>query len=100
MGAAGPNYVLVRNEDGPGNVQTIDLKPVGLTFSLQNIGPNQGSNLGQVTLTVLGTGFAPDDGAVLQNGAGASRVAKSVFFKNPNKLFATFDLTGLETGGS
>ncbi len=98
LGRSGTHYVLVRNPDPAGHMQTIDLTPVTLAFSIQNIVPNRGSHRGQVTVTVAGAGFTPMDGVVLQNSEGAARPAQRVLFKDSNKLFATFDLTGLAIG--
>ena len=59
--------------------------------------PKQGANIAQVTLLLKGAGFTPDMNVLLSKGGNS---IEAVFYTStkPNEAFATFDLTGVETG--
>ena len=95
---AGPYYVLIRGRDGASTVQSFSLSVRQAGFEVRSVGPNHGSNLGQTTVTVEGSGFTPASVVKLIAPNGFERTASSIAYQNSNSLFATFDLTGLAVG--
>ncbi len=91
---AGSYYVLAYGNIS--NDYTIEAEV--LDFSLLDIGTDSGSNVGQVTTTVLGAEFTPETEVSLVLADGSDRPAAKVVWKDNAELWATFDLEGLEPG--
>ena len=94
---AGSYYVLVQGREGAATPQSFTLTPRLAGFEIRAVAPNQGSNLGQTTITVTGSGFTNTSTVSLVSG-GVTRVATNVMFQASDTLFATFNLTGLSPG--
>jgi RHS repeat-associated protein len=93
---AGPHYILVHGRQGAGGGQGFSLLAETIPFALTSSSPGLGSNAGNVTLTIRGTGFSPDASISL---SGPSSVnATTITYASPNTLFATFDLAGKPDG--
>lgn len=94
---AGAYYVLLQGLEAAAAPQSFTLTPRLATFEVRSLTPNHGSNTGQATFTITGSGFTANSTVSLVSG-GAVRAAKSVYFKDSTTLSATFDLTGLNAG--
>ncbi|MDB5337904.1 MAG: repeat-associated core domain protein, partial [Planctomycetaceae bacterium] len=92
---AGPYYVLILGREGASTAQSFTLSSRQAGFEVRSIGPNHGSNQGQTTITVTGSGFTPDSVVKLIAPNSTTRTATTVTYRDSNTLFATFDLTGL-----
>ncbi|MDB5390623.1 MAG: repeat-associated core domain protein, partial [Planctomycetaceae bacterium] len=92
---AGPYYIVILGREGAPTPQSFTLNARFAGFEVRNIGPNHGSNIGQATITVKGSGFTPDSVVQLIAPNTLTRTALSVSYRDSNTLFATFDLTGL-----
>ena len=97
-GAAGPYYILVHGTTQDA-VRGFDLTATARTgvFEVRSISSNRGSNVGQATTILTGSGFTLDAVVNLVASDGSLRPA-TVALKDGNTLFATFDLTGLAAG--
>ena len=101
-------YILVQSRAGSGTGQPFSITVNELGLQVLAIAPNQGSNSGQNTVTVYGSGFSPNTIVSLVGPDGTERTAIRVDLINttlmesplvlPPGLLATFDLTGLEPG--
>lgn len=78
--------------------QNYTLRAELLGFRLLSVSPNHGSNAGQVTLAVQGSGFSGATTVSLTKAGGPTRAASSVSFVDPNHLNAAFNLAGLAAG--
>ncbi|MEF8730116.1 MAG: Calx-beta domain-containing protein [Accumulibacter sp.] len=67
-------------------------------FSIREVTPDRGSNRGQVTLSLDGVDFAPNDIVRIVASDGTERAATQVRYVDSGELWATFDLQGLTTG--
>ncbi|HUU84812.1 MAG TPA: RHS repeat-associated core domain-containing protein, partial [Phycisphaerae bacterium] len=94
----GSYYVLLHGRQGAGAGAAFDITAEDLTFEVQSVGPDHGSNLGQATLTISGSRFTVDAIPTLLASDGTERPASRTWWKDANTLWATFDLTGLATG--
>jgi len=97
-GTAGPYYILLHGREGAGSGAAFSLTAQPLTFAVNGVSPDHGSNVGRATATLTGSGFTPETGVRLTTSGGVSRPAVQVVVKDSNTLFATFDLTGLSPG--
>ncbi|MEO8495611.1 MAG: hypothetical protein ABI614_11115, partial [Planctomycetota bacterium] len=95
---AGSYYVLLRGREGAATPQSFMLAARLATFEIRGVGPDHGSNLGSVTITVNGSGFTPEAAVSLVAPGGGTRAATTVRFRDPETLFASFDLAGLGNG--
>ena len=68
------------------------------TLSVSKITPDDGSNLGNVTLTIDGAQFNADEQVSVIAVDGAVRTASEVRWVSGSTLWATVDLVGLATG--
>ncbi len=93
----GAYYILIQGQPGAGSGQSFTLSAIVSPFAITSVGPVQGSNAGQVTLTVMGAEFTSQT-VVQLNGPGGTVAASTVQFQNDTTLYATFDLTGLTPG--
>jgi RHS repeat-associated protein/uncharacterized repeat protein (TIGR01451 family) len=98
-GAAGPYFILLHGTTVDA-VRAFDLTATARTnvFEVRSVSPKRGSNVGQATTTLIGSGFSLDTSVSLIAGDGSLRTATQVTLKDGNTLFATFDLTGLAPG--
>jgi RHS repeat-associated protein/uncharacterized repeat protein (TIGR01451 family) len=96
-GPAGAYYVLLHALAGASTGQAFSLDAESGSFALNAVSPNQGSNAGQATVALTGSGFSPTMTASLRAGS-VSRNATRITFQDSGTAFATFDLTGLATG--
>lgn len=92
---AGTYYVLAYGDDVPGTPANYEIEAEILDFSVQDISTKRGSNRGQVTMTISGAKFSPDDVVSLIGPDGSRRIATQVLWKDSTELWATFDLQGL-----
>ena len=68
-----------------------------LELGLDKVSPSRGSNVGQVTTTLFGSGFSAETVFSLV-GQGTERAAANIVPQSETSFFATFDLVGLATG--
>ena len=93
----GTYYVLV--DESAGGQETYTLTASTVAFSITGITPDQGSNLGSVTLTIDGADFKANEQAEIIAPDGTTRVADKVAWVNSGELWATFNLQSLAVGG-
>jgi len=94
----GRYYVLLHGLEGVSGGKPFDITPQETFLELSSVSPGRGANVGSVTVTIKGSGFTPSTTASLIASGGSQRAASVVLFKDPSTLYATFDLSGLETG--
>ena len=94
----GSYYILLHGRQGAGTGETFEILAEELTFDVQSIGPDYGSNAGQVTVTISGSQFTVDTMATLVAPDDTERLAARTWWVDANSVWATFDLIGLETG--
>ena len=94
----GTYYLLVYGNTVPEGPADFTLAADLLHFSIRHVTPDHGSNAGQVTLTLEGAKFAPDDVVSLVAPDASQREASQVWWVDSDTLWATFDLSGLATG--
>jgi hypothetical protein len=95
---AGTYYILLHGREGSTGGQPYSITVQEVPFQILSVTPNQGSNAGQATLTVLGSELSPTTTVSLVGPGGSTRPASQVLYKDSTTLFATFDLTGLAPG--
>jgi hypothetical protein len=95
---AGPHYILVRGEFNAGSGQPFNLSAELLPLSVTGLTPAYGSNVGQATSAIEGSGFAPNTAVALRDGANNLRPALTIDRQNRRRLNAAVDLTGLVPG--
>ncbi|HEV3344423.1 MAG TPA: carboxypeptidase regulatory-like domain-containing protein [Pirellulales bacterium] len=94
---AGTYYVLVYGANVPsGGSFTVTASAVG--FSLSGVSPTQGSNTGQVTISISGAQFDGNSKPQLVDSAGVTIKPLKIYYTDTGLVSATFDLTGLPTG--
>jgi RHS repeat-associated protein len=93
---AGTYYIMAYASEGS---SAFSLEASVLEFSIQDIAPVQGSNQGQVTVTLEGAKF-PVNGEVslLAEDGSTLLTASRVWWVDSSTLWATFDLRGVATG--
>ncbi len=89
--------MLVQGRERAGTSQNFTLTPQLAGFEIRSVSPAGGSNAGQTTITVTGSGFTAASTVSLVSG-GITRAATTVQYQSSNTLFATFNLTGLNPG--
>lgn len=94
---AGTYYVLVYGANVP-NGENFTLTATAPVFSITGVSPKQGTNTGQVTLTINGAQFDSKAQPQLKDSAGTIIMPLGVFFSNSGLISATFDLSGHPTG--
>jgi RHS repeat-associated protein len=97
VGTAGTYYVRLHGRDGAGTTSSFTLTPQATVFAVSGITPNHGSNVGQTTLTLSGSGFTSDTTVQLAAGNTVLR-ASAVTVRDSTTLFATFNLVGKTAG--
>ncbi len=94
---AGVYYILVYGTTVPSPEHfTLDASTV--SFSLTSVTPAQGSNTGQVTLSISGAQFDVNSRPQLVDSSGAIITPLQVYDTDSGLINATFDLTGHPTG--
>jgi RHS repeat-associated protein len=94
---AGRYYLLLHGREGSGAGQPFTIQADFVRLELAAISPNHGSNRGQATVKLTGSGFTPSSAVSLKAGA-TTLAASALQFGDSNTLFATFDLTNLAPG--
>ncbi len=94
---AGAYYVLVYGADVP-SAETFSLTASLSGFGITSVTPVQGSNLGQVTVSIRGAQFDANSLARLIDSDGNQVDASRVHLTDSGLIHATFDLTGSPTG--
>ncbi|MEA3207066.1 MAG: hypothetical protein QOE70_123 [Chthoniobacter sp.] len=94
---AGTYYVMAYAAALPG-AQPFSVLAKHRFFSVSDVGPKQGSNLGQVTLAIAGAQFDLKSQPLLIDSAGAPIQPLKVYFSDSGLLSATFDLRNHPTG--
>ena len=94
----GTYYILVRGDYVPDVLETYMIKAELLLFAIRYVNPNRGGNVGNVTVEIVGARFPPNTSARLISPSGLIVNATTVYFNNSSSLFATFDLTGRDSG--
>ncbi len=69
-------------------------------FSLTSVSPSQGSNAGQVTITIDGAQFNASSQPELIDSAGTTMQPVNAYYGNPGQISATFDLAGTPAGAA
>lgn len=96
---AGTYYILAFAANVPaGQSAAYSIEADLLQFSLLDVGPERGSNLGEVTLTLDGVKFTPGTEAALISPGGSVREPLRSWWVDESTMWATFDLRGLGTG--
>ncbi len=96
---AGTYYVLVYGASVP-SAESFTLTASTAGFSLTSVSPTQGSNTGQVTLSIYGAQFDDNSQPQLVDSAGVTIKPLAVYYTDSGLISATFDLTGLPTGAA
>ena len=94
----GPLYVLVHGREGAGAGVAFTLTAEHVLFDLRSVSPAQGTNGGAATVTLHGSGFSSSGVVTLLNDAGQTVRTATITPDSANRLYATFDLTGLPVG--
>jgi RHS repeat-associated protein len=97
-GPAGSYFILLHGREAAGSGARFDLADQLAGFEVTSLSPNHGSNAGQATVTLLGSGFTSHTVVSLTRADGTRRDAARVVLRDGNSLFATFDLQGLTAG--
>ncbi|MBD2700493.1 hypothetical protein IC229_07595 [Spirosoma sp. BT702] len=92
---AGTYYLLALGTDTAKVAQPVTLLARTVPFGISNVDANKGGNTGLVTVKILGAKFEP--GMTVSLVGSATHVATSVYYVDPSKLFATFNLAGAPT---
>ena len=97
-GSPVPYFIRVRGTSTAGvPLGHFSLTAETVGMEIDRITPNHGSNAGQVTTTIVGTGFSTETVFSLV-GNGAERPAANIVQQSETSFFVTFDLVGLATG--
>lgn len=91
----GSYYVLLIGREGAAVPQNFTLTARQPGFEVRSIDTTHGSNQGQATVTIHGSGFTPNSTATLIAPDNSGRSASSVVYVDANTLYATFDLHNL-----
>lgn len=94
---SGQYFILLHGRDGAGAGQSFSITPTLITFGVSWVSPNHGSNNGSTTTVIKGSKFTPETVVALVSG-GTTRNATKIQFVDSHTLFATFNLSGLNTG--
>jgi RHS repeat-associated protein len=95
---AGTYYILAYGSSSPGGPSNFTIGADTLQFSISDVTPDQGSNVGQVTLTLEGVKFSPDAVVSLIAQNGAPLEASTNRWVDSSTIWATFDLRSLTPG--
>jgi hypothetical protein len=78
--------------------QQISLLAQKINFSIISVLANQGGNTGNVTIKLTGAKFQPGMKARLYESSLGVITASSIYYVNPNLVYATFNLAGKQKG--
>ncbi len=97
-GAPVPSFIRVRGTSTAGvPLGHFSLTADSVGMEINQVTPNRGSNVGQVTTTIIGTGFSTETVFSLV-GQASSLPAANVVQQSETTFFVTFNLAGLATG--
>jgi RHS repeat-associated protein len=88
----GNYYVLLHGREGAGAGQSFTLQADGATFGVSSFSPDQGSNTGDATVSLVGTLFTPQTAVTLTDINGNILATADVEFVDAQHLNATFHL--------
>ncbi|MEZ6063698.1 MAG: carboxypeptidase regulatory-like domain-containing protein [Planctomycetaceae bacterium] len=91
-------YVLIHGREGTGGGTGFDIKVHRVEFSVDSITPAHGANSGQASTLISGAGFTDSAVVTLRSATGSVVATATVVQNDPNHLFATFDLVGIDPG--
>jgi RHS repeat-associated protein len=94
----GSYYILVHGREGAGSNSSFDLTPEVLDFGVRSLSLTEGSNQGQVTVTLNGAKFTPETEISLISPDGAKTITQRAWWRSNSEMWATFDLQGLDAG--
>ncbi len=94
---SGTYYITIRCVSLNPVVQDITLKAVKLPFAILNVQSSSGGNIGNVTVKISGSLFAPNMTARISK-PGTVITASTVYFINSTSVYATFNLQGQPLG--
>jgi RHS repeat-associated protein len=97
-GTAGTYYILLHGRADAGSGAAFTLAAQAAVFEAHTVTPNRGSNLGQATITVSGSGFTTLSAVQLATAGGTVQSANQVTLRDSTTLFATFNLVGVSPG--
>jgi RHS repeat-associated protein len=95
----GDYFILLHGREGAGSGTSFTLQANGATFAISSFSPNDGSNQGQATISIVGSEFTPQTTVSLVDTNNISHPANSLLLQDSQHLAATFDLTQLALGG-
>ncbi|HLJ97780.1 MAG TPA: CARDB domain-containing protein, partial [Gemmataceae bacterium] len=95
---AGTYYILLYGRETSAGGKPFDVTARAVPLSIQSVGPNHGGNMGQVTVTVLGSSFSPSTRASLVLASGSELPAMTVLYRDATTVFATLNLTNVPLG--
>lgn len=95
--AAGAYYILVYGREGAARGTPLTLRATRVPFALSRIEPLNGSNYGEVTISLFGSEFT-EASEVHLLATGNTLAAQRIGLLSPNRLYATFDLRDAPTG--
>lgn len=93
----GTYYVMVYGENEFGQAQDITLKASILHFEIRSVKTNVGGDSGPVTTCIQGAKFKPSCNFYIYQDNRPIKASK-VYYVNPTKVFATFNLAGAAQG--
>ncbi|MBO9703531.1 MAG: right-handed parallel beta-helix repeat-containing protein [Sporocytophaga sp.] len=93
----GTYYVMVYGENEFGRIQEVTLKASILHFEIRSVKTNVGGDSGPVTTCIQGAKFNPGCEFYIYNNNRPTKAIK-VYYVNPTKVFATFNLEGAAHG--
>ncbi|PSB64383.1 hypothetical protein C7B61_12275, partial [filamentous cyanobacterium CCP1] len=93
--SSGQYYVRIFRPEAALTPYNLELAatPVPPPFQIRQVTPNQGSNTGQSTITIVGNQFTPNATVQLIDSVGGERTATRVTWLNSETLSATFELS-------
>jgi hypothetical protein len=94
----GTYYILVRGASVLEGLVNYTITAEILEFEVRKITPEQGGNVGEVTIEISGAKFQNGIYAELVSPDYQIQPARKIYFENGVKCYATFDLTGLTPG--
>ncbi len=94
---AGTYYILVYGAS-LSSTESFTLTASTPGFTVTSVSPAQGSNTGQVTLSIYGAQFTTSSQPALVDSAGATIMPLNVYYGDSGLISATFDLTGHPAG--
>jgi hypothetical protein len=93
---AGTYYLMSVRTDLANLDQQITLLPKIIPFSISTVDANTGGNTGLATIKITGAKFEP--GMTVKLVGSTTLTATNVYFSDPSKIFATFNLSGVSLG--